>query len=494
MFEFIASPIQRPKADLTIVPFFKGKKGAELASFPDDLKDEIALILKMGDFTGKMEATCLSYVKGKKELRLLLLGLGEKEKCTPEILRRSFSAAMKRGQNKKWHHINVFLPKKKELSEEEIARAVCEGIGLTLYLFEEYKSKENQTPFHVKKVVIIGSSKKELGVKIEGILSGVNLARCLINENALTITPQALAHEAKVLAKSSNKISVKIVEEKELEKEGMGLFLAVGSGSRIPPVLICLEYKGDGKSKERTLIIGKGVTFDTGGLNLKPTGFMEDMKADMSGAAAALGIVKAADAIGLKANLVILIAATENAIDAKSYKPGDVYRSASGKTVEIANTDAEGRLTLADALTYGQKHYAPTRIVDMATLTGSVVVALGTFRSGLFTNNCELGKLCEEAGEETGERVWKLPLDPEYKEELKSEIADLRNCGSKWGGSITAATFLHEFIENQTPWIHLDIAGTAYLDKMRWYHCSFATGVGVRLVIELLEKLHSRRR
>ena len=247
----------------------------------------------------------------------------------------------------------------------------------------------------------------------------------------------------------------------------MDLLLAVGNGSSCDPALIQLEYRGDPKSKDLTLIVGKGVTFDTGGLNLKPTGHIEDMRGDMGGAAAALGIVKAAAAIKLKKNFVVVIPSTENAIGSKAFKPGDTYRSYLGKTVEIGNTDAEGRLILADALAYGQKKFSPNRILDMATLTGAIVIALGTERSGLFCNNDKFAKLCEKAGEQSGEKVWRMPIDSDYKELFKSNIADIKNCGGRAGGSITAALFLKEFILKDTPWIHLDIAATAFLDHPR---------------------------
>ncbi|MCB1135296.1 MAG: leucyl aminopeptidase, partial [Chlamydiia bacterium] len=252
------------------------------------------------------------------------------------------------------------------------------------------------------------------------------------------------------------------------------------------PAFIIMQHKGDPRSKDHTVIVGKGVTYDTGGLNLKPTGSMEDMKCDMSGAAVAFGTLYAAAKLGLKKNLSVVVAATENSIGSRSYKPGDVYSSYLGKTVEIGNTDAEGRLTLADALAYANKNLHPTRMIDLATLTGAMLIALGEEASGLMSNDDTLAEQLKQAGERTFERVWRLPLFDEYKDQLKSEIADISNIGGRHAGSITAGIFLKEFV-GDTPWAHLDIAGTAYLSKARRYHPKNGTGIGVRLLIDYLE-------
>ncbi len=481
---------KRPKADLVVVPFFKTKKGVDVAVNLPDLKGVINPILKAGDFNGKEGATMLAYLTGKTEKRLLLLGLGEEKSCTMETLRRGYSAAMKRCQGKKWVNVNFVLPKHGKLDTREITRSVSEGIALSAYVYDQWKSKEGKKPFYVKKATLIGAKDSKIGKKTLEILTGVNLARDLINGNALDVTPETLAAEAKKMARKFPSVKASVLNKKQLEKEKMGLLLAVGSGSRIDPALVILEYRGAPRNEDLTMVVGKGITFDTGGVNLKPTNFIEDMRADMGGAAAAIGLIQAAASCKLKANIVALVPTTENAMDALSYKPGDVYRAHSGKTVEITNTDAEGRLVLADALSYGQKRFSPDRIIDMATLTGAMVIALGEVRAGLFSNNDKLAKVCEKAGEVTGERVWRMPLDPEYMSLMKSDIADIRNSGKKRAaGSITAAIFLQEFIQKKTPWIHLDIAGTAFLDSPKDYHLSQASGSGVRLLVELLECL-----
>lgn len=489
-FESVLTPPKRSKADLIIVPFFKGKKLATPSIPISDLKGVIDPIVKVGDFTGKEGATLLVYPSLKKEKRVLFLGLGEEKEVSLESLRRSYAAAMKRCQAKEWPHLNVVLPKLKKIPLDEVTRAVSEGMTLSSYVFEEWKSKESQKLFHVKKITLVGAKNAKVSQKVVAISTGVDLARDLVNKNALDITPQALASEAKQLAKKYPAVKTTVFDKKRIEKEKMGLLLAVASGSRIDPALIMVEYQGNPRSKDLSMVVGKGLTFDTGGLNLKPTNFIEDMRADMGGAAAALGVIQAAAAAKLKVNIVVVVPSTENAIDALSYKPGDVYRSYLGKTVEITNTDAEGRLILADALAYGQKRFNPSRIIDMATLTGAVVVALGSVRAGLFCNDDEFAKECELAGEKSGERVWRMPLDRDYKSLIDSDIADLRNSGKKRAaGSVTAALFLQEFVKDKTPWIHLDIAGTAFLDSPEHYHQTLATGAGVRLVTTLLESL-----
>lgn len=489
-FQVCSNVSKRPKADLVVVPFFKLKKGAALAADLPDLIGEINPILKAGDFDGKEGATMLAYLTGKIEKRLLLLGLGVEKSCTMETLRRSYAAAMKRCQGKEWAVVNFVLPKMEKFDAHEVTRGVSEGIALSGYIYDKWKSKDGKKTFYLKKAILVGASDLKIPKKVQGVLTGVNLARDLVNGNALDITPETLASEARKLARNYSSIKTTVLNKKQLEKEKMGLLLAVGSGSRIDPALVMMEYKGAPSSKDLTMVVGKGITFDTGGINLKPTNSVEDMRADMGGAAAAIGLIQAAAAIKLKANIAVVVPTTENAIDSNSYKPGDVYRSYSGKTVEITNTDAEGRLVLADALSYGQDRFKPNRIIDLATLTGAIVIALGDVRIGLFSNNDRFAKQCEKAGDATGEKVWRMPLDPEYMSLMKSDIADIRNSGKKRAaGSVTAAIFLQEFINKKTPWIHLDIAGTAFLDSPKDYHLSQASGSGVRLLIEMLECL-----
>lgn len=489
-FQIVDQLEKRKQADLLILPFWKGKNTPEPAATFGALKNIISLALATGDFKGN-EGEILIVYSDKPEKRIALLGLGEKKKCSLEVFRRAYGDLGKLCQKKEVKSLNLVVPVCKNLDESVVVRGVSEGLLLVNYAFERHKlDPDHKQTVLLKKVALIGASKKSLAVakKYVGIVDGVYLARDLVNGNADDVTPQHLADTARLLAKKFSSVKATVFNKSRIEKEKMGLLLAVSRGSLHDPAFIILEYKGNPKSKDHTVVVGKGVTYDTGGLNLKPTGFMETMKCDMSGAATALGTIMAAANIGLKANVTAVIPATENSIGAKSYKPGDVYTSYAGKTVEIDNTDAEGRLILADALAYTSQQIKPTRIVDFATLTGAIVIALGEETSGVMSNSDKLADQLYKAGQDTHDRVWRLPLYPEYTKQLKSDVADLKNTGGRQAGSITAALFLQEFV-GETPWAHCDIAGTAYLSKERHYKPKNATGVGVRLMVDLLENV-----
>ncbi len=316
-------------------------------------------------------------------------------------------------------------------------------------------------------------------------------ARDLVNENASQIIPERLAREARTIANRSGSMTCTVIADKEIRQKGLGLLHAVGQGSPYPPRLIIMNYKGNTQSGKKTAVVGKGITFDSGGQNLKPSKHIETMRCDMSGAAAVLGIMKALSILKPKVNVLGVIAAAHNAIDGKSYFPGDIQRSYAGKTVEILNTDAEGRLALADGLSYCIKHFKPTEIIDLATLTGSIVSALGETLAGIFSNNDAMAEKLFQSGERTGERLWRMPLYDEHRESMKSDIADLRNISKMpagHGGSITAAAFLEFFVED-LPWAHLDIAGTAFNEgEARGEVVKMGTGFGVRLLMDYLSQ------
>lgn len=483
----------RKHADLLVIPFWKGKKHPEPAA--EDaaaLKKHFEIALATHDFEGKEGEVLLLYMSGQPEKRLALLGLGSQEGMTVEKFRRAYSAVTKTCNKKKIKDVNVLVPEFAALAKDDLIRGVVEGLLISNYVFNNLKHdaiKEDKTVL-LEKITLVGAGKNELDLaeKYATISHAVDLVRDLVNGNADDVTPQYLAAVAQGLAKTCKRVKTTVFDKKRIEKEKMGLLLAVNRGSSRDPAFIILEYKGNPKSSDRTVIVGKGITFDTGGLNLKPTGGMEAMKCDMAGAAAVLGIIQAASALGLKINVTGVIPTTENCIGSKSYKPGDVYKGYAGKTVEIGNTDAEGRLVLADALAYAVDHLKPTRIIDLATLTGAVEVALGNEATGLLSNNDVLADLLIRFGSETNERVWRLPLHEEYKEQLKSDVADIKSTGGRQAGCITAAIFLQEFV-GKTPWAHLDIAGTAFLSEAKRYLPKHATGVGVRLIIALLESL-----
>lgn len=488
----IASLADRKQADLLVLPFWNHKEAAEHAADLGKLKTHVKLLLDSQDFKGKEGEVVFLYVDEKQEKRIVLLGLGDKGKMSIERLRRSYAALAKACHPKKIKTLNILVPSLPGMNEEDVVVGLTEGLLLANYAFRTYKRETDKKDPVVllQKATLIGASKKALDYAHECqiVSEGVYLARDLVNGNADDITPQYLGKVAQGLAQTLPHLKATVFDKKRIQKEKMGLLLAVNRGSDREPAFIILEYKGAPKSKETTVLVGKGVTYDTGGLNLKPTGSMETMKCDMGGAAAVLGTIQAAAELGLKCNIVGIIPSTENDISAKSYRPGDVYISYSGKTVEIGNTDAEGRLILADALSYAVKHFKPTRIINFATLTGAIEIALGNETSGLFSNNDALAERLTASGFNTYERVWRLPLFEEYRDQLKSDIADIKNIGGRPAGSITAATFLQEFVE-ETPWAHFDIAGTAYLNDARRYHPKHGTGVGVRLMIDFLKNL-----
>jgi leucyl aminopeptidase len=487
--QIIETGKQRKPADVVVLPFWEDKKKPIPAFAKADVSSDLLEVLK-DDFLGKAQELLMTYQIEGKEKRVLLLGIGKKKHNDLQCLRRSFASATQLLRKKKIETANVYLPE--GISEDGFS-AILDGILMANYSFDQLKReclKENPSIF-LKSVHFIGGKKNYSAVAKRNaqMMDSVNLTRDLVNGNADEVQAHHLAETARTIAKQHASVSVRVLGKKELEKEKMGLILAVNRGAAHDPALIILHYKGDPKSKDWSAVVGKGITYDTGGLNIKPTGGMETMKADMAGGAAVLGIIQACASLGIKQNVIGVIASAENAVGPLSYKPGDVYISHSGRSVEISNTDAEGRLVLADALSYVQKQYAPNRIIDLATLTGGIVIALGEEACGLFSNNEKMAAQMKEASKITGERVWELPLFPEYKDALKSSIADIKNAGSRKASSATGATFLKQFVESDTPWVHLDIAGTAYLSETSAYHPSLATGFGVKLVCSFLENL-----
>lgn len=490
---FIADTLEkRKRSNALILPYWNEKKSAIHAARSKVMDPFVKGPIDSGDFLGKEGEVAFLYVPDQPEERVLLLGLGSQENITVEKLRRAYASLTKACRQKKMKELNILIPHIPSLTEEDIMRGIAEGLLLANYAFDGLKHDAMKKDLTVllSKVNFIGVSKKALAVakKSIGIAQGVYLARNLVNGNADDVNPQYLAHFAKQLASKLPHVKTTVLDKKQLEKEKMGLLLAVSRASAHDPALIIVTYKGNPKSKDHTVIVGKGVTYDTGGLNLKPTGGMETMKCDMGGAATALGIIHAIATNQMKVNVTAVIPTTENSIGKNSYKPGDVYKSYTGKTVEIGNTDAEGRLILADALAYAKEHLKPTRMIDFATLTGAMEIALGAETTGLMSNQDALANSLIDAGDDTYERVCRFPLYEEYKDQLKSDIADIKNIGGRPAGSITAALFLQEFV-GEVPWAHFDIAGTAYLSDARRYHPKHGTGIGVRLMASFFETL-----
>lgn len=488
---------KRKNADVIVIPFLSKKVGVEWAIESDKLlASSIDLLLKTGDFKGKEGEVFYLYTDKVIEKRIILLGLGSKEKINTEALRRAYGCLTKFCLSRKFSSLNVLIPQIDGISRPDLLGGLADGVLLPNYVFDQLKQislNEPEKNILLQKVCWIGASPKDVEYLNKKLIinSGVYYARDLINGNADDVTPQYLAQCARKIAKDHSEVKATLFDKARIEKEGLNLLLAVNRGSNLDPAFIILEYKGNPKSKNHVVMVGKGITYDTGGLNLKPTGSMETMKCDMSGAAACLGAILCAVRLKLKVNFTIVIPSTENGIDAKSFKPGDVYKSYAGKTVEMTNSDAEGRLVLADALAYAVKKLKPSHLIDIATLTGAIDVALGSEASGFMSTNDQLANALVKAGENTFERLWRMPLYEEYKERLKSDIADIKSWNGRGGGANVAATFLRAFVDEKIAWAHIDIAGTAYLLEAKKYQPKYGIGVGVRLMIEFLENLES---
>ncbi|MDO8491690.1 MAG: leucyl aminopeptidase, partial [Dehalococcoidia bacterium] len=368
------------------------------------------------------------------------------------------------------------------------AQAIAEGAVLGLYTFKKHQTKDKNNGKELTELLVVDREQASLPELERGIARGsiiaeaTNLARDMVNEPANFMTPTHMADAARKVAAEQG-LEVTVLGPEEIKALNMGGLLGVAQGSAQPPCFIILRYRGNPGSKNTLGLVGKGLTFDSGGISIKPSERMEEMKTDMSGGAAVIAAMKAIAQLKPKINVTGLVPATENLPDGKAYKPGDVLKAMNGKTIEIISTDAEGRVILADALVYARKE-GLSPVVDAATLTGACVVALGHVCSGAFTNNQPFLEKVSKAAEVAGERAWQLPMYDDYKELNKSDVADMKNAGNRYGGAITAAQFLAEFIED-TPWVHLDIAGTADTDKTKGYQVKGATGVPVRTFVNL---------
>jgi len=384
-----------------------------------------------------------------------------------------------------------FVPYKKYFSNEYYYQTFLEGIWLGNYSFDKYLSKKEKP----KKLTINFYSHESVKVRqliktTELLMQSVYFARDLVNEPALILTPMELAKQAKYELSGAG-VSVKIFDKKELQKRKMNAILSVGSSSANDPCMIIMHYKPKTKPKGKIALVGKGVTYDSGGLSIKPTSGMVEMKADMAGGALVIGTIRAAALTKLPVELIGVVPAVENMVAGSSYKPGDIIKTSSGKSIEVKDTDAEGRIILADALEYASKQ-KPDEIIDFATLTGACVVALGEIAAGIMTQNDNLANKLINSGEQTFERLWRLPFWKDYNEMIKSDIADVSNLGPRWGGAITAGKFLEHFIDEKIPWAHLDIAGPAIKHKSTNYTEKYDTGFGVRLMFNYLKNHFNR--
>lgn len=434
---------------------------------------ELEKVLKRDKFEANFGA---SYVFNTPDTKILVMGLGKRELFDTSKLREISAKACKILTTLKAETVLIKLDT--DIDDELYAEFLSIGLITGEYAFDKYKSKKS--PKTIKEVYLNTDNQKSVdkGVKIA---EATSFARNLSNEPAQFITPETLSEYAKNL----DGIETKVYDKEEIEKMGMTAYLAVGQGSINPPKFIHMHYKPE-NPKKTIAIIGKGITFDSGGMDLKPPASMLTMRDDMSGAACIIAVMSLLNEFKPDVEVHGIVAACENMISGKAYKPGDIITAKNGKTIEVENTDAEGRITLADALCYACELDNVEEIIDIATLTGACMVALGYQCAGLLGNNKELMDKIQKTAETQGERFWQLPMYPEYFEMLKSDVADMKNTGGRWGGASSAGTFLQEFVKPEIKWAHLDIAGTAFLDKPHKDLIKGATGIGVRTIINYI--------
>src|SRR5437867_1278277 len=494
--------VEEEAADAVVVMHCEGEPrltgGA--AALDTRLKGRLAALLKSGEFTGKPNQVSIVHIAPGERVhakRVVLVGLGKPKDVSLEKLRQSMATAAKAVRNAGAESFAVsvqdpaqFLTALPTTSRvREAAQALVESTILGLYQFTVYHTERKEETKTIRRMTVLVNDPPALAQAQQGARQGevvgdaATYVRDLCNHPANVVTPTYIANEAKKVARERG-VRCTILDRPQMERLGMGAILGVARGSHEPPKFIVLQYRGGPRGERPVALVGKTITFDSGGISLKPADNMEQMKADMTGGAAVLAAVRAAARLRLPLNLVAVIPATENMPGGRAIKPGDVLRSLSGKTIEVINTDAEGRLILADGLTYAQR-FKPAALVDIATLTGACVVALGNHAIGVLGNNEQLIGALKDAGERCGERVWQLPLWEEYYDQIKSDVADVKNTGGRAGGTITAAAFLSKFAGDGV-WAHLDIASTDWSERERAYNPKGATGGGVRLLIQVL--------
>ncbi len=454
-----------------------------------------AVTLDATHFGGKELDTLTLYVKEKRKRKILLVGLGKNEKLTLEKLRRAAAAAAKAAKSLKASSLAIIEPDTEvlgwlKLGEdwESIGSALAEGALLSMYKFDKYLSNEKKNGSTLQRIVIVSDDverfrKISLGVQYARVVCDATMvARDLANAPPNEIYPDSLSKRAREIV--GKKVAATVFDERKIKQLKMGGVLAVAKGSDQPPRFIVLEYNRSKRKSPPVVLVGKGVTFDAGGISIKPASGMSEMKSDMAGAAAVIAAMQAVARLKLPLHIVALVPSVENLLGGRAMKPGDIIVHLNGKTSEVDNTDAEGRLILADALSYASR-YKPQLVIDVATLTGAAVVGLGHYATGMMGNDQAAMDKLKEAGERTYERVWQLPMFDEYEKLNKSDVADVKNSGGRPAGAITAAFFLKQFIGDYK-WVHLDIAGTSFLNEALEYIPKGASGVGVRLLVDFL--------
>jgi len=492
----IAGDITKVKADAILVNFFEEKESLEgnIATIDKSLDGAISQLISQGEIKGKLNEITVIHSLGKlPATRVVVAGLGKEGELSQDKVRGAVAETCRLLQPKGSESIATIAQGAgiNRISPEDAAQAVTEGALLGTYSFRRHITKEAEYG-KIKQLTIVDTDETKLPVLEQGCHRGkilaeaTNLARDMVNEPANYMTPSQMAEVAANLAETYG-LELSILEREQMQELGMGALLGVTQGSRQPPKFIVLNYKGSESTEIDVALVGKGITFDSGGISIKPSNGMAEMKGDMAGGAAVMTALGAIAQLKPKVNVTAIIPATENLPSDNALKPGDILTAINGKTIEIISTDAEGRLTLADALGYA-KQLGAKLIIDVATLTGACRVALGTVCSGAFGNNQELVNRVIAAGAEAGELIWQMPMYDQYKEENKSDVADIKNVGGKYGGAITAAQFLSEFV-GDTPWVHLDIAGTSMSEKQKNYLVKGATGVPVRTLVNFILSL-----
>lgn len=487
------------ECDCLIVNLFEGvlSPGGATGAVDKALEGLISEMISHGDIKGRLNETVVLYTGGKIPARkILVVGLGKQVDFSLDRARMVSGTAARRAEKSGCKRLASIIHGAGIGGQKpaDAAQALVEGTLLGTCGFTEYRSKTEETPA-IEEFLIVEKDEKKAKDALDGARRGrilaeaTNYARDLVITPANKLTPAILAEKAREAARNFD-LDYQVLGPGEMEELGMGALLGVARGSVEEPRLIVLSYKS-GREGEKLALVGKGLTFDAGGISLKPADGMHEMKVDMAGGAAVIGAIRAIAELKPSIDVIAVIPAAENLPDGKAQKPGDVVKAMNGKTIEVQNTDAEGRLILADAVAYAREKLGATRIVDIATLTGAAVIALGHVASGLISNNQELADAVLDAARKAGEKVWQLPAYDEYKEQYKSDIADLKNIGGRPAGTITGGLIIGEFA-GDTPWVHLDIAGTAFLADEKPYLGKGATGVGVRTLVNLAINLGER--
>jgi leucyl aminopeptidase len=482
----LTNPAQVETECLVVVTLDHGSKDkteVALETTEEAIKKAAAEVIASGELTGKsFETTLLHHPAGLKAKRLLALSGGKSTKFSQFDLRRLAGAAVRTLKSRGLRSF-AFVTPQTGMSSEVAAKAIVEGAFVGNFDPDTYKSDRKDQTIDQLTIVSSGDQGKLQEAAIVG--ESQNFTRELVNEPSNRMTPSMLAERAKTMAQEVG-LKCEVYGADKIKELKMGAFWSVAQGSDEPPALIILKYEPAGAPEKPVLgLVGKGITFDTGGISIKPADGMEKMKYDMAGGAAMLGAMRAIALLKPKVKVTMIVCAAENMPSGKAQKPGDVQIAMSGKSIEIINTDAEGRLVLADGLFYARQ-LGCTHLVDAATLTGAVVVALGYVNAGIFANDDQLYDRFHTAEDKAGEKFWRMPLDEEYKDVIKSSIADIVNSGGRWGGAVTAAMFLKEFAED-TPWLHLDIAGTAWTEEAKPWIAKGPSGIAVRSLVEFVK-------